>query len=68
MMFNGKFVAGTEGAQPAFDLRYEVFVTEQGFPAECERDEHDAWAHHLMIFVQEQCIAAGRGRAPGGYF
>ena len=68
-MFSGKFVAGTQGAEPAFALRKEVFVDEQGFPAGSEIDDADAQAHHLMIFVEGACIATGRliMEAPGEF-
>jgi predicted GNAT family N-acyltransferase len=34
----------------ALDLRMEVFVVEQGVPAEIEVDEHDDAAEHAVVF------------------
>lgn len=34
----------------ALDLRMEVFVVEQGVPAEIEVDEHDVTAEHAVVF------------------
>jgi predicted GNAT family N-acyltransferase len=34
----------------ALDLRMEVFVVEQGVPAEIEVDEHDDTAEHAVVF------------------
>lgn len=41
--------------QVAFDIRYGVFVEEQGIPNDIERDEHAAASKHVL---------ATRGNAP----
>ena len=48
--------------QGAVNLRMQVFVVEQGVPAEVEVDEHDAdpAAIHAVALHQGQVIATGR--------
>jgi predicted GNAT family N-acyltransferase len=44
----------------AFDLRREVFVIEQGVPAELEIDELDQGATHLVAMVDESVVGTLR--------
>ena len=45
----------------ALPLRMEVFVGEQGVPAEIEQDEHDAGATHAVLFNSfGDAVATGR--------
>lgn len=44
----------------AYAVRYEVFVGEQGVPADLELDELDAHADHFVAAVGEVGVAAGR--------
>jgi predicted GNAT family N-acyltransferase len=44
----------------ALDLRREVFVVEQGVPAEIEIDDEDAGAIHLVATVGQRVVATLR--------
>jgi len=44
----------------ALELRYRVFVQEQGVPAELEHDEQDATALHVVALQQGSVIGTGR--------
>ena len=44
----------------AFELRYEVFVDEQGVPRELEVDEFDAGAIHLVAIRRDQVVGTLR--------
>jgi predicted GNAT family N-acyltransferase len=44
----------------AFALRHEVFVGEQGVPAELELDEHDDAALHLVAFDGDRVVGTCR--------
>jgi len=46
-------------------IRDEVFVREQGVPAEIEHDAHDARAVHVLAFLGDVAVATGR-IAPDG--
>ena len=59
-MIYGKWCLGLDQAKDALDLRYRVFVEEQGFPADVERDGTDASAWHLQLYLEERCVAALR--------
>lgn len=52
------FSLGLEGAPEAAEIRKKIFVEEQGFAVEF--DEIDSIAHHLVIYLDEQAVAAGR--------
>lgn len=50
----------------AWRVRYEVFVIEQGVPAEAELDAHDPSSEHaLAISASGEAIATGRLLADG---
>ncbi len=57
-MITGKFIAGNGDLQEAYGIREEVFVKEQGFPAEIERDEYDARAIHALLYDDDHKPAA----------
>lgn len=42
------------------NIRLEVFVKEQGVPAENEFDEYDLKVPHLVIFLDGEPVATGR--------
>ncbi len=42
------------------EIRTEVFCEEQGYGVEDEFDSDDALAHHLLVIVDGQPVAAGR--------
>jgi predicted GNAT family N-acyltransferase len=44
----------------AFTVRYDVFVTEQGVPADLERDAQDGDADHLVAYDGDRAVGAGR--------
>jgi len=46
--------------KPATQIRFTVFVHEQGVPAELELDELDAVCVHALITVGDQPVATGR--------
>jgi len=48
----------------AFAVRHDVFVTEQGVPADLELDEHDDTAEHVVAFSEpyDGRTALGAGR------
>jgi len=50
----------------AFELRYEVFVDEQGVPRELEVDEFDAGAIHLVAIRRDQVVGTLRMLEHGG--
>ena len=51
----------------ARNIRFEVFVREQGVPAEIELDEHDPLSLHAVAYTQEQ-TPVGTGRLlPDGH-
>jgi predicted GNAT family N-acyltransferase len=51
---------GSDLMRDAFDLRFEVFVDEQGVPRELEVDELDPGATHLVAIRDEQVIGTLR--------
>jgi predicted GNAT family N-acyltransferase len=50
----------------AFEVRYEVFVDEQGVPRELEADEFDPVATHLLAIRDEQVVGTLRMLNHGG--
>ena len=50
----------------AFELRYEVFVDEQGVPRELEVDEFDPGATHLVAIRDEDVVGTLRMLVDGG--
>ena len=44
----------------AFLVRQEVFILEQGVPAELELDEFDSSAAHVLAYQDAHCIGTGR--------
>ena len=49
-----------EAVGQALDIRYEVFVDEQGVPVELERDADDASCEHFLAVADGVLIGAGR--------
>lgn len=49
-----------EAQQSAFLVREEVFIREQGVPAELELDEFDPFATHALAYQDGRCIGTGR--------
>ncbi len=50
----------SELMREAFELRYEVFVDEQGVPRELEADEFDPLAIHLVAIRQDRVVGTLR--------
>jgi predicted GNAT family N-acyltransferase len=49
-----------EARAHAVPIRFEVFVEEQGVPADIELDEHDAVCVHAVAFDGERAVGTGR--------
>ena len=49
-----------EAKASAFLVRQEVFILEQGVPAELELDEFDPLAAHVLAHLNGRCIGTGR--------
>ena len=49
-----------EARTDAFLVRQEVFIHEQGVPAELELDEYDPLAAHALAYRDGHCIGTGR--------
>jgi len=49
-----------EAQADAFLVRQEVFIHEQGVPAELELDEYDPLAAHALAYLDGRCIGTGR--------
>jgi len=58
-------ITTSEGLQACQDLRREVFVDEQGVPADLEIDGKDAEAQHFALMEGERVIATCRVRRMG---
>ena len=43
-----------------YAIRHQVFVQEQGVPADLEQDSYDAQATHWLAWHQEQAVATAR--------
>lgn len=59
-MITGKWITGQQDLTDVLEIRQKVFVQEQGFPAETERDAFDAQAMHALMFDGETPVATGR--------
>jgi len=55
-----RIVDDEKGRQDAFAIRYDVFVAEQGVPAEIEIDDWDEEAIHVVAYVGDQPVGTGR--------
>ena len=51
---------GNDYFERAFEIRWRVFVEEQGVPADVERDEQDAVAIHALAELDGSVVATGR--------
>lgn len=62
-----RLAAGPTDVAAAYAVRTDVFVTEQGVPAELELDELDDTADHFVGYAGERAVGAGRlvVEAPG---
>jgi predicted GNAT family N-acyltransferase len=59
-MVTSVFIPGNEDTSEPLEIRREVFIEEQGWPEDIERDGFDEAAQHLMVYVDEVPAATGR--------
>jgi predicted GNAT family N-acyltransferase len=50
----------TRDMEECFRIRAEVFIVEQGVPADLERDEHDCKALHFVALADGQSVGTAR--------
>jgi hypothetical protein len=50
----------TRDMEECFRIRAEVFIVEQGVPADLERDEHDSKALHFIALADGQSVGTAR--------
>jgi predicted GNAT family N-acyltransferase len=68
-----RLASGSREVAEAYAVRHEVFVTEQGVPADLELDSYDEDADHFVAFLDEvlaRQVAVGAGRLvvePAGF-
>lgn len=60
-MIRGKFLTSRDDIHTILDLRHRVFVQEQGYSKENERDEYDDMAVYALVY-DENDAPAGTGR------
>ena len=60
-MIRGKFYTSLDAVEEIFDIRRRVFVDEQGFSLEGERDAYDDMAVYALVF-DENDVPSGTGR------
>lgn len=59
-MLYGQWISGTGDLASAYEVRKAVFVEEQGWPEEIERDAFDKTAWHAMIYDEDKPVGTGR--------
>lgn len=59
-MMEIKILCSEDEKNDAFNIREEVFVNEQGFALEIEKDEYDDSALHVAGYLNGVSIACGR--------
>lgn len=62
---NSKRISTEHDLKKAFQIRKEVFVEEQGVPAEDEFDEFDTlnvFSEHILVYYNNQPVGTGRVR------
>jgi predicted GNAT family N-acyltransferase len=59
-MVETKWLFGTQDIKEALDIRYDVFVREQGVAEGLEKDEMDAYARHILVYDNKTPVATGR--------
>lgn len=64
-----KRITVDDDLKKAFQIRKEVFVEEQGVPAEAEFDEFDTLngqCEHILVYYEEHPVGTGRVRVVDG--
>lgn len=59
-------VKNQQELEDAYNVRREVFVTEQEVPEELEIDEYEDTSKHVVLYDQQQPVGAGRFRVIDG--
>lgn len=59
-MWELRLVQKEEDLEQALALRKEIFVREQGIPAELDEDGFDDRASHILVLFEGQPVATGR--------
>lgn len=59
-MFSVDIVRRKEALADVYRIRTQVFVEEQGLPAELETDEHDLAAVHALVRLDGRPVGTGR--------
>ncbi len=59
-MITGRILPGGSDLSDVLAVREEVFVREQGYSLELERDENDAQAAHALILAGDKPVGTGR--------
>lgn len=60
-MIRGRYLTSQDDISEVMDIRHRVFVSEQGFSPENERDEYDAMAVYALIY-DDGDMPCGTGR------
>lgn len=66
-MITTKWFLSDKDLEDAYYVRTKVFVEEQGFDAELDKDEVDKTALHLVVYDQNRPIGTGRLYYENGY-
>ena len=53
-------IKGVELIQISQDIRYEVFVQEQGIPLHLDLDGMDINSYHLLVYIDDVAIGVAR--------
>ena len=59
-MITSVFIPGNQDIKEPFEIRREVFITEQGYTEKEDFDAFDDQALHLVVYVDEAPAATGR--------
>lgn len=57
-----KKVTTPQELEEAFRVRIDVFVKEQGVPEDCEIDQNEKAAEHVLLCENEEVVGTGRVR------
>ncbi len=60
MGINVDILKSTDDLKLCFDIRFKVFIEEQGFDSEIELDEYDQVSYHVLITKDNIAIATAR--------
>ncbi len=60
-MITGSFLTSKDDVSQIFKIRYDVFITEQGFDPEIEVDKYDQMSIYALVY-DEAGVPSGTGR------